>query len=160
MPFSPAQYHFVSTFAVEASAPDVWKALIDFKGWKGWWRGVRSISIEKADYPQAFVLSVGVAVYSLKVRLAVSGIEEGKSISLTSTGDLLGAGKYTLSPVAGGTQVEFRWDVVTTKNWMNAGAPVLRPLFVLSHGVTMRWFARGMARKLGVRLVFVNTVSK
>jgi hypothetical protein len=44
-------------------------------------------------------------------------------------------------------------NVATTAPWMNAVAPVARPVFEWNHHAIMRWGAEGLARRLGARLL-------
>jgi hypothetical protein len=53
----------------------------------------------------------------------------------------------------GVTAVLYEWDVRTTRAWMNALAPVARPLFTRSHDRVMRQGGEGLARRLGARLL-------
>ena len=49
--------------------------------------------------------------------------------------------------------VTFDWEVRTTRAWMNALAPLARPLFTESHDRLMRRGGQDLARRLGVPLL-------
>jgi hypothetical protein len=71
----------------------------------------------------------------------------------TATGELTGTGHWRLYEQAGVTAVTYEWNVSTSKRWMNALAPVARPLFQYNHNVVMRWGGEGLARHLGCNLL-------
>lgn len=54
---------------------------------------------------------------------------------------------------AGGTVLRHTWSVATTKRWMNALAPIARPVFTWNHDMVMRGLAQGLAATLGGPLV-------
>jgi len=47
--------------------------------------------------------------------------------------------------------VRYDWQVLTSRAWMNALAPILAPMFRWNHGEVMAEGARGLARYLGVQ---------
>jgi hypothetical protein len=49
--------------------------------------------------------------------------------------------------------VLYEWNVATTKAWMNAMAPLLRPVFEWNHNWVMRNGGVGVAELLGCRLL-------
>ena len=53
----------------------------------------------------------------------------------------------------GATAVLFEWRVHTTRWWMNAFAPIARPVFRWNHDRLMRAGGRGLAQRLGVELL-------
>jgi hypothetical protein len=46
------------------------------------------------------------------------------------------------------TNVVFHWDVATSGFWMNAMAPLLKPLFAWNHNWVMAQGERGLAQRL------------
>ena len=68
------------------------------------------------------------------------------------TGTCAGTGRWRLWSGLG-TAVTYEWDVETTISWMNAVAPIGRPVFHWSHDVVMRNGGRGLAELLGARLL-------
>jgi hypothetical protein len=63
-------------------------------------------------------------------------------------GELTGRGRWGLREDGGGTRVTYRWEVATTRWWMNLVAPVCRPLFQWNHDVVMQWGYEGFCRRL------------
>jgi hypothetical protein len=68
-------------------------------------------------------------------------------------GELNGWGTWRFFEGKEGTAAVYEWKVETGKPWMNALAPLARPVFVRNHNVIMRNGAVGLARLLGARLV-------
>jgi hypothetical protein len=68
-------------------------------------------------------------------------------------GELEGTGRWRLFEDAGVTAVLYEWNVSTSKRWMNAIAPLGRPVFAWNHDVVMRWGGEGLARRLGATLL-------
>ena len=71
----------------------------------------------------------------------------------TATGELTGTGHWRLYEHAGVTAVTYEWKVRTTKAWMNALAPIAKPIFEYNHNVVMRWGGEGLARRLDCNLL-------
>lgn len=46
--------------------------------------------------------------------------------------------------------MRYEWDVRTTQWWMNALAPLARPVFAWNHDYVMRQGGEGLRRRLGV----------
>ena len=68
-----------------------------------------------------------------------------------------GRGLWRLSTDGSETIVRYDWSVETTKRWMNLLAPIARPLFEWNHNVVMSWGAKGLAERLGARVVEEKT---
>ena len=70
---------------------------------------------------------------------------------MRAEGELAGTGRWSLEQQGEVTTARYRWEVATTRPWMNLLAPA-RPLFTWnSRGVMLQ--AGGLAGFLGVRLV-------
>jgi hypothetical protein len=74
-------------------------------------------------------------------------------IEADAWGELEGTGRWRLFEQAGVTAVLYQWNVATTKPWMNALAPALRPAFRWNHDWVMRNGGAGLAALLGCRLL-------
>jgi hypothetical protein len=74
-------------------------------------------------------------------------------IAASAEGGLAGTGTFRLFEGPLGTAVTYDWAVRTTKAWMNAIAPVARPLFAWNHHAVMKQGGAGLASALGVALV-------
>ncbi len=153
-----ARYRFLTTWLLEAGRQDCWDVLEDVQRWPVWWTGVQSAE-EVAPGDPRRVGSVhrvrwrAHVAYSVEFDFRVEEVREPALMSGRSSGGLEGAGTWRLMEQDGVTAVIYDWDVRTTRAWMNALAPVARPLFTRSHDRVMRQGGEGLARRLGVRLV-------
>ena len=72
---------------------------------------------------------------------------------LRAEGELAGTGRWSLEQQGEVTTARYRWEVATTRPWMNLLAPVARPLFTWNSRGVMLQAGEGLAGFLGVRLV-------
>lgn len=153
-----AEYAFQTTWVLEAPIERVWAALRDSGSWRDWFpalRGVELVDPGDADGVGA-VLEATIQAplpYALRFRARITRVEPPRLLELTALGDLEGTGRGTLAEEGGITTLRFDWRVATTKAWMNAVAPIGRPVFGWSHGAVMTRAGRGLAAHLGARLL-------
>jgi uncharacterized protein YndB with AHSA1/START domain len=153
-----AQYHFVTDIRVATSPDEVWNALEDPTTWPQWWRELRRAELTAPGRPDGvgrrYRLSVRTALpYTLSFDSETTRISRPSLWEARVRGELEGTGLYEVFPVEGGSGVRHTWIVATTRRWMNALAPVARPVFAWNHAVLMRDFATGLAGRLGVPLL-------
>jgi uncharacterized protein YndB with AHSA1/START domain len=153
-----AEYAFESTWVVEAPIEKVWAVLEDREHWRDWFPGLREVrELEPGDSAGAGAVLEAVVraslPYELAFRARITRVEPPRLLELTALGDLEGSGRGTLAEEDGVTTVRFEWRVATTKPWMNALAPVARPVFGLNHHLLMRSAGSALARRLGARLL-------
>lgn len=153
-----AHYRFVTTWCLEAPLERVFALIHASESWPEWWPGVSSVErLEDGD--REGVGSLGRYVwrgrlpYELGFDVRITAVERPHYMEGRSTGELAGVGRFRLFEGAGLTAVVFEWDVQTTARWMNALAPLLRPVFAWNHDWVMRQGGVGLASRLGVRLV-------
>jgi hypothetical protein len=91
--------------------------------------------------------------YTLEFESETTRVERPRLMEGVTRGDLTGVGIWRFYEGAAGTAAVYDWKVRTVKRWMNALAPLGRPVFVHNHDVIMRQGAEGLARLLGVRLI-------
>ena len=143
-----------SQWDVRAPLARCWDVLADPRmTWPRWWQGVTATDVEPtADglVGSAATLTFRAPLgYALRVRLVVDGADRNRWVRVRAAGDLTGSGLVHLDGLAPArTLIRVRWDVSTTRSWMNAAAPVLRPLFVASHAAVMRAGERGLGSYL------------
>jgi uncharacterized protein YndB with AHSA1/START domain len=135
----------------------VWEVVSDCEGWGRWWRGVeRSKVIARGDED-----GVGVRIHSrwrgavpyvVRFESETVRVERPHVIEVRARGELVGRGVWRLYE-GDGTCVTYDWHVETTATWMNALAPLARPLFEWNHDTLMRRGAEGLARELGCELL-------
>jgi uncharacterized protein YndB with AHSA1/START domain len=152
------QYAFATTWVLQASIDRVWSTLADSAGWPEWFPAFRRVEVIEPGGPDGTggVLEVAVRAtlpYDLVIRLRLTRADPPHLLELTALGDLEGSGRWTLAEEDDVTTVRFEWRVATTKRWMNALAPVARPVFAWNHDLTMTAAGRGLAERMGVRLL-------
>ena len=156
-----ADYHYVSTWQLQAPIERVWAALNDLEHLPVWYRGVQQAREVAPGDPQG----VGRRVrYVIKGRLPLRLAFEATTIrslppreqQLQAEGELAGTGRWSLDQQGEVTTVRYRWDVRTTRPWMNLLAPLARPLFTWNSKGVMLQAGEGLARFLGVPLMNVE----
>jgi uncharacterized protein YndB with AHSA1/START domain len=153
-----ARYEFVSTWCVEAPVEQVWDAIYDAERWPEWWDGVAfATKIRDGDENDiGCIWRFGWRArlpYTLEFESETTRVDRPRLMEGFTRGELNGVGIWRFYEGASGTAAVYEWNVETTKPWMNALAPVARPIFVRNHDLIMRRGAEGLARLLGVRLV-------
>jgi len=153
-----ADYHYVSTWRLQAPIERVWAALNDLEHLPAWYRGVQ----EARELAPGDAQGVGRRVrYVLKGRLPLRLAFEATTTrslpprdqELQAEGELAGTGRWSLDQQGEVTTVRYTWDVGTTRPWMNLLAPFARPLFTWNSRGVMMQAGGGLARFLGVPLV-------
>lgn len=152
------QYALVSHWHLDAPIERVWDAIYDVEAWPRWWKYVLAVEeLQKGD-------AAGVGAvrrytwtsrlpYRLSFDMRSTEVQAPHRLSGEAIGELTGTGTWTLAVDAQTTRVRYDWQVVTTRAWMNALAPLMAPAFRWNHGQVMAEGARGLARYLGVQLL-------
>lgn len=153
-----ALYHFVTDIRVAAAPEQVWTVLADPTTWTEWWRPLRRVQVlapgRTDGVRRRYRMEVRTALpYTLAFEAETVRIRPPSLWEATISGELAGTGLYEVLPRDGGGEVRHTWIVRTTKPWMNALAPLARPVFAWNHAVLMREFATGLAGQLGVPLL-------
>jgi hypothetical protein len=153
-----ADYHYVSTWRLQAPIEQVWAALNDLEHLPTWYRGVH----EARELVPGDALGVGRRVrYVIKGRLPLRLAFEATTIrsvppqdqELRAEGELAGTGRWSLDQQGEVTTVRYHWDVRTTRPWMNLLAPLARPIFIWNSRGVLLEAGEGLARLLGAPLV-------
>jgi Polyketide cyclase / dehydrase and lipid transport len=159
LPIIPtAHYSFTTIWKLEAPIALVWSKIHAIEQWPRWWKGVKQVKLVhhglenglEAEYEITFksVLPYTLVLRSKVVRLVFLKLMEGKA-----TGELEGTGLWTLSENDNVTTVLYDWKVVTTRWWMNAIAPIARPIFIWNHNQLMKQGGVGLAMLLNCKLI-------
>ncbi len=157
---SGASYRFLSTWLLDAPRERVWDAIHDVEAWPEWWRGVELV--EKVGSGDEH--GVGAVYrhrwrsrlpYAVRFEMETTRVEPPLVLEGRASGELEGIGRWRLYE-GPPTAVTYEWVVRTRRPWMNAVAPVARPVFVWSHDLVMRWGGECLARRLGARLLAHN----
>lgn len=153
-----ARYEFLTTWCLDAAIERVWDVLYESERWPEWWRGVERVQVlEPGDGDRVGELSRYTwrsrLPYRLEFDMRTTRVERPFLVEGTAQGELAGAGRWRLFEGPGTTAVTYEWEVETTERWMNALAPLARPVFAWNHDVVMRNGGEGLSRRLGVRLL-------
>jgi uncharacterized protein YndB with AHSA1/START domain len=160
-----AEYHFVTTYEIEAPIEQVWQALRDFDRYPTWSKGI----FHAQQLESGAAGGVGDKIrYQVKGRLpftlafdaTVAQADSPRILELRASGELDGVGRWTLSQHGTATTARYTWDVCTNKRWMNLVAPLARPIFEWNHDGVMRDAGHGLARYLGARLISIQVGSR
>ena len=153
-----ADYHYVSTWQLQAPIEPVWTAISDLEHLPTWYPGVHEVQTLATGDAQGIGSRVR---YVIKGRLPMRLVFEAtiarvvppRELELRAEGELAGTGRWVLDQHGDTTTVRYLWDVRTTKPWMNWVAPIARPLFTWNSKGVMLEAGQGLARFLEVPLV-------
>jgi uncharacterized protein YndB with AHSA1/START domain len=153
-----AGYRFLTTWVIAAPIERVWDVLYESERWPEWWRGVERVEVlERGDAQRVGELArytwKSRLPYRLEFDIRTTRVERPYLCEGRAQGELAGDGRWRLFEGGDGTAVTYEWLVQTTRPWMNAVAPLARPLFAWNHDVVMRAGGEGLARRLGAPLV-------
>lgn len=158
------EYSFLTTWCLAAPRERVWEAIWESERWPEWWRGMIA-SKHLTDGDETGVGQVGRYTwrsrlpYTLDFEMTTTRVDEPHLLEGHAVGELDGVGRWRLfeeGAAAGDgpvTVVVYEWNVRTTRPWMNALAPIARPVFAWNHDWLMRNGGEGIARRLGCRLL-------
>lgn len=153
-----AHYRFLTTWLVAAPIEPVWEVIHAIERWPEWWRGVQSVTElvhgdgdgEGSVYRHVWRSRVP---YAVRFDSTVEEVLRPNVIVARAVGELTGTGTFRLFESPLGTAVTYDWRVHTTRRWMNAIAPVARPVFAWNHHAVMNQGGVGLADVLGVLLI-------
>ncbi len=148
-----AGYEFVTEWLIDAPILPVWEAIYHSERWPQWWKGVVSVvPIDEGDAQGIGAKRRYVWRSALPYRLAfdmtTTRVEPPHLLEGNASGELEGAGRWTLQEGEGVTAVRYDWTVRATKPWMIWLAPIARPAFRWNHNVVMNWGREGLQRLL------------
>jgi uncharacterized protein YndB with AHSA1/START domain len=153
-----AEYRFLTTWVVDAPIERVWEVIYDIERWPEWWPGVERVTKrlhgagngEGTVYAHVWRSRIP---YAVSFDVTVTHVRPPHLIEARAEGELRGTGTFRLFEGPLGTAVTYDWAVATTRRWMNAVAPLARPVFAWNHHAVMKNGGAGLARVLGARLL-------
>ncbi|MBA2331757.1 MAG: SRPBCC family protein [Actinobacteria bacterium] len=157
-----ARYSFLTTWGLDASLDDVWAAIYETEHWPEWWRGVKTAEqVGAGDHDGVGSIHRYVwrsrLPYNIAFTMRTTRVDRPYLLEGRAEGQLSGTGRWLLWSGAGdATAVTYEWKVETTVPWMNAVAPIGRPVFRWSHDHVMRNGGHGLAKLLGAKLFFAD----
>ena len=151
-------YAFLTAWRVAAPREDVFEVIHASERWPEWWDGVESVvKLEEGDAEGRGSLGHyrwrSAMRYRLEFEMRITRVDRPARMDGEAVGELSGTGSWRLYDDDDATAVLFEWRVRTSRWWMNALAPVARPVFKWNHDRLMRAGGRGLARRLGVNLL-------
>jgi Polyketide cyclase / dehydrase and lipid transport len=153
-----AEYAFLTTWLLDSPRQPVWEVIHDQERWPEWWRGVEAAEeVRRGDNGDvgsvARMVWKSLLPYRVSFEVTTTRVEHPHLLEGHAVGELEGVGRWRLYEQGGITAVLYEWNVRTTRPWMNALAPLLRPAFEWNHDWVMRRGGEGLAALLGCRLL-------
>ena len=138
-------YSFVTSWTFDAGNQRVWDVVSNICRYPQIWSDFKKVRVRVGDGRSVGSIidaeTRGRLPYSLNYTLEVVEATEPTHILLKSSGDLVGTGRWELTPVdAGHTAVKYHWDVATTNPVLNFLAPLFKSALARNHDEVM---ARG-----------------
>ena len=152
-----AEYRFLTTWLLDPDPAAVWNAIYEADRWPEWGRAVQRVPTPRdgdesgcgALYRHRWRSRVP---YAVEFEVETTRVESGSLIEAVARGELAGEGRFRFWQ-GSAVRVTYGWNVRTTVPWMNAVAPLARPVFEANHHAIMRWGGESLARLLGARLL-------
>lgn len=151
------EYKFTSIWTIDSRVAPVWDLIKEMENWPEWWPGVlKVVELEGGDEDGVGAKHRSMWKSRLPYRLEfdseVVAVVKHELIEVRAFGELECRGVWMFTNDGSVTKVSYDWEVVTQKAWMNALAPLARPLFRWNHDVIMGWGEAGLRRRLaGIR---------
>lgn len=150
-------YAFTSIWQIDAPIQPVWDAIYHSERWPSWWPYVGAVDeILAGDSSGVGAVRRYTWTTQLPYRLIfesrVTRVEAPRILEASADGQLMGSGRWYLTPTECGTLVRYDWNVHTRLAWMNVLAPIARPFFAWNHDAVMRAGGRGLGRLLETRV--------
>jgi Polyketide cyclase / dehydrase and lipid transport len=150
---SSTEFHLVTTWTVNASVEDVWRALSMPETWPNWWPSVKQVDLMR-EGDETGVGSIRrmkwstALPYELAFEMQTVRVEPLSLIEGRASGELEGIGRWTLRPEGSKCNVRCDWIVKITKPWMVRFSFILKPIFNWNHSVVMERGRRGLVQHL------------
>jgi uncharacterized protein YndB with AHSA1/START domain len=153
-----ADYRFLTTWLLAVERQRVWDAIYESERWPEWWPGVEvaerlSAGDERGIGQRGRYVWRSTIPYAVEFEIETTRVEPPRLLEGAATGELEGTGRWRFFEHEGLTAILYEWNVATTKWWMNALAPIGRPVFRWNHDRVMRAGGRGLARRLDAPLL-------
>ena len=157
-------YHFITTWHVPATPEEISDLLADAEGLARWWPSVyldvKVLEPGDADGVGRLVslYTKGWLPYSLRWRFRVTASDAPRGFSLEASGDFVGRGVWTLTPVrpaeapAGPlSSVVYDWKITAEKGVLKTFSAVMKPIFSANHHWAMTQGEKSLRLELARR---------
>ena len=153
-----AHFQFITCWRFRSPLEPVWACIDDYERWPSWWKGVEEVTILRRGGAggigtQTRQVWKSALPYRLRFDIEITRVVPLELIEVAADGELRGTGTMGFSTNRDEVTVRFDWRVETTEAWMNAVAPIARPVFAWNHGVIMNWGAECLAKHLEIQLL-------
>ena len=139
-------FSFRGTGTVAAPHGAVADVLLDLEQYPQWWPQVRAVA--KLGPDDARVLCRSTLPYTLD--LVLHAVHRGPRLLETGlSGDLDGSVRWRLTPIEGGTRMDFEQDVSVAGRALGLASYVARPLLRWNHHRMMAGCLAGLRTRLG-----------
>ena len=105
-----AEYHFVSTWQIQAPIGRVWEEIYHAERWPSWWKYV--VRVDELEPGAADGTGKRLRLlfrtrlpYTLGFDTRVTRVQAPSELEAEATGELQGTGRWTLTPAGAGTLV-------------------------------------------------------
>jgi uncharacterized protein YndB with AHSA1/START domain len=156
------EYRLSTIWHIDAPLQEVWAAIQDSAHWPEWWNNVVCVEQLEAGSDQG-VGAVqrytwkGWLPYRLVFDMRVTRVVPLVALEGEASGDVEGAGRWSFSSDSyHRTVVRYDWCIRTRRGWMNALAPLMRPVFQWNHDAVMHEGGEALARRLDARLLGIE----
>jgi hypothetical protein len=148
------RFTFFDEWRLAADVDAVCAVVRDVEGWPEWWPSVRTVVpvIGRTRPTWEFRFRTRLP-YGMAFAAEVLRDDPLVGVEAWVTGRVDGDGRWTATAIDGGTLVRFDWWVEPQVAWMQAVAPLARPIFSWNHRSLMAEGARGLARRLDTHLL-------
>lgn len=136
---------------IEAPREQVWQQVRDIGSHVEWMKDAESIrftSAHREGVGTTFDCATRLGPLRLNDRMEVTEWEDGRAMGIRHVGAVTGAGRFTLTPTAGGHTC-FQWEEELTFPWWmggRIGSEAARPLFLLVWRGNLRRLRRRVER--------------
>jgi hypothetical protein len=143
---SAVDYEFRHTLELAADPVAVQATLVDLEYFGSWWPQVRAVASLGDD--DALVVCRSVLPYNLELHLHAERREPGL-LRVAIEGPIRGTAQWVLTPVPGGTRLEFEQRVRAEAPAFVLASYVLKPLLRWNHSRMMRGANEGLLARFG-----------
>ncbi|HTN47420.1 MAG TPA: SRPBCC family protein [Flavipsychrobacter sp.] len=152
------EYHFVSNWQLKTPLDSAWNVIVNSLEWHEWWRSMEDVTTVKEGGRDSignirrYTIKSPVG-YRLRFDLLLTRYQLHSALEGMATGDLVGKGSWHFKQIKDITYITCRWDVKTTKGWMNTFRWVLAPILKWNHALVMKKGAKGLSHRLDCPLI-------
>jgi len=139
-------YYFDHAIEVAADSEHVHAVLVDLEYFGAWWPQVRAVASLGPD--DALVVCRSVLPYDLELHLHAESRDPGL-LRVRIDGPIRGSAQWTLTPVRGGTRLEFEQQVHAVDRMFIVASYLIKPLLRWNHRRMMRGAEDGLTARFG-----------